>query len=414
MSRRLISRSDDLRKLQGEGYDLEIRSSYLLIKHVPFRDAAGGVSYGTLVSGLELAGDLTMQPQDHRAWFAGGVPHGRDGAKLSRIINNESHENLAPGIVTACMFSTKPIDGRGYRDYHHKIVTHVSLISAPAKLIEPEATATTFPVIVDDDDESVFHYVDTASSRAGIVVAAEKLKRSRVAIVGLGGTGSYILDFLAKTPVREVHIFDGDLLLQHNAFRAPGAVSAEELQERRTKVDHHARTYARMRSGIVVHDYFIDSSNIGELGGMDFVFVAADSGSSKTLIASALREMGVSFVDVGMGIYQLDGVLGGIIRTTASTSSMNEHIAAKGRISAGGSDDDPYAQNIQIAELNALNAALAVIKWKKTCGFYLDDESEHHSLYVLAGNEIINVDQPAGLEVEGDAADAKARGQEAA
>jgi hypothetical protein len=414
MSRRPISRSDDLRKLQDEGYDLEIRSSYLLVKHVPFRDAAGGVSYGTLMSGLELAGDLTVQPHDHRAWFVGGVPHGSDGGKLSRIINNDSHENLAPGIVTDCMFSTKPLDGRGYRDYHHKVVTHVSLISTPAKLIEPKVTATTFPVIVDDDDESVFHYVDTASSRAGIVVAAERLKRSRVAIVGLGGTGSYILDFLAKTPVREIHIFDGDLLLQHNAFRSPGAPSAEELQERRTKVDHHARTYARMRSGIVVHNYFIDSSNVGEVREMDFVFVAADSGPSKTLIATALREMGVPFVDVGMGLYQADGRLGGIMRTTASTSSMNEHIASKGRISSGGSDDDPYAQSIQIAELNALNAALAVIKWKKTCDFYLDDELEHHSLYVLGGNEIINADQLAGPEAQGETSDAQVIDEEAA
>lgn len=55
--------------------------------------------------------------------------------------------------------------------------------------------------------------------------------------------------------------------------------------------------------------------------------------------------------------------------------------------------NDEYAQNIQIADLNALNAALAVIKWKKLCGFYQDFEHEHHSTYTSDGNAMTNEDQ---------------------
>lgn len=36
-----------------------------------------------------------------------------------------------------------------------------------------------------------------------------------------------------------------------------------------------------------------------------------------------------------------------------------------------------YDTNIQIAELNALNAALAAIRWKKLWDFYADQEGEH-------------------------------------
>ncbi len=36
MSRQLISRSPDLQRLEDEGYDLEIRSGYLLVKDVPY------------------------------------------------------------------------------------------------------------------------------------------------------------------------------------------------------------------------------------------------------------------------------------------------------------------------------------------------------------------------------------------
>lgn len=49
---------------------------------------------------------------------------------------------------------------------------------------------------------------------------ARKFQHERVAIVGVGGTGSYILDMVAKTWVREIHLFDSDRFLQYNAFRS--------------------------------------------------------------------------------------------------------------------------------------------------------------------------------------------------
>src|SRR5687768_13896491 len=80
------------------------------------------------------------------------------------------------------------------------------------------------------EEESVFNYAETASDRVGIGALTELFKAERVAIIGLGGTGSYILDFVAKTPVREIRLFDGDEFLQHNAFRAPGAPTIDELR----------------------------------------------------------------------------------------------------------------------------------------------------------------------------------------
>ena len=81
----------------------------------------------------------------------------------------------------------------------------------------------TFAPAEADRGGAVFHYLDTASSRAEIRVASAKLAIERLAIVGIGGTGSYVLDLIAKTPVREIHLYDGDVFLNHNGFRAPGA-----------------------------------------------------------------------------------------------------------------------------------------------------------------------------------------------
>jgi tRNA A37 threonylcarbamoyladenosine dehydratase len=77
-------------------------------------------------------------------------------------------------------------------------------------------------VIESGDDDSPFNYIDDASGRAGITAHTNRLSLARVAIVGLGGTGSYVLDLVVKTPVREIHAFDGDWFVQHNAFRSPG------------------------------------------------------------------------------------------------------------------------------------------------------------------------------------------------
>ena len=43
--------------------------------------------------------------------------------------------------------------------------------------------------------------MDTASARAGLIGLNRKLVGESVGIVGLGGTGSYVLDLVAKTPV---------------------------------------------------------------------------------------------------------------------------------------------------------------------------------------------------------------------
>lgn len=51
-------------------------------------------------------------------------------------------------------------------------------------------------------------YLDAAAGWAD--VANQKLALGAVAIAALGGAGPYVLDLVAKTPVRDIHLFDGD------------------------------------------------------------------------------------------------------------------------------------------------------------------------------------------------------------
>lgn len=392
MSQQLISRSPDLAKLKEDGYEVEVRANHLVIRNVPYVNANREVKRGLLVSTLTLAGQVTTKPDTHVARFAGEHPCDHRGRPLTKIVNGSSCEKLGDGLVVDHSFSSKPAEG--YRDYHHKMTTYADMLSSHAATIDPTATAKTFQVIEAEDPDSVFEYMDTASSRAGIYAVSQKLELAKVAIVGLGGTGSYVLDLVAKTPVKEIHLFDGDTYLQHNAFRSPGAASLAELRARPKKVHYFRDRYSPMRRNIVTHDFHIDATNADCLEGMDLVFICVDLGDTKLPIIEKLEALGIPFIDVGMGIELVDGKLNGIVRVTTSTANTRGHVRDKKRIGlSGGNADDIYAKNIQIADLNALNAALAVVKWKKLSGFYLDLDNEHHCTYTLDGNMLLNEDK---------------------
>lgn len=395
MSRQLIARSPDLKRLQDEGYDVEIRANHLLVKHVPYATADRAVAYGILVSELSTSGDTTTTPNTHVAMFVGSVPCDNKGQELSKMIHERRDMPLGGDLTASCSFSHKPRGSSGYPDYYEKMTTYVAMIEGYARALDPTVTSRTFPPIETDEEASVFRYLDSATSRAGIGAVAEKLELAKVVIVGLGGTGSYILDLVAKTPVREINLYDGDLLYTHNAFRAPGATSLDELNAAPKKVDHFKAKYDAMRRGVIAHDVYVDESNVEELRDATFVFLAMDGGPMKRFIIEQLEQFKVPFIDTGIGVYQVGDSLGGLVATTTSVDGHRDHIWVKNRISFAEANDDGYDQNIQIAELNMLNATMAVIKWKKLFGFYNDFERELFSVYTIDGNHLWNDDQAA-------------------
>ncbi len=396
MSQKPISRSADLTRLRNEGYDLEIRSDHLLVKDVPYVAAGRIVKRGILVMPLKLAGDVTVKPENHVTHFIGEFPRRADDTLIDTIGNvSNARTKLGEGVEIDQTFSAKPMPSGFYENYYDKVTQYVTILSGYAQKIEPGVTAKRFrPVAAAGDEETVFKYIDTASTRAEIGAVTAKLATvSKIAIVGLGGTGSYVLDLVAKTPVREIHLFDGDDFLQHNAFRSPGAPSLDELAAMPKKAAYLKGIYEKMRNGIFVHEDYICEGNVDALREMSFVFLCME-GTAKKFIVEKLEEFGLPFIDVGMGVYLSEGSLGGILRVTTSTPAQRDHVRKRVSFSDD-ADRNEYDVNIQIADLNALNATLAVIKWKKLMGFYQDLDFEHHCTYTIGGNMLRNEDVPA-------------------
>jgi hypothetical protein len=388
MSQRLIGLNPDLERLRNEGYDLAIRGGYLVIRDVPYVTSSE-IARGTLVSALKLSGERTDKPDTHVCYWQGEMPCHSDGRPIRAIENPSKRQDLGHGLTDVLTFSAKA----DYRDYYHKMTTYLGRIVGEAQKLDPTVSAQTFPVFpIEDEAESVFKYVDTASSRAGIGALNAKFAAQRIAIVGLGGTGAYILDLVAKTQVREIHLFDGDQFSSHNAFRAPGAASLETLRGKPNKVSYFAQVYKTMRRGIHPHPEYLTAANVDQLCGIDFVFVCVDGGVAKIAILDALDAFGITFIDVGLGVTRGDAGLSGLLRVTTSTPATRQQ--ARRRIHVGDDDgqENEYKTNVQIADLNALNATLAVIRWKKLVGFYRDSGHEHNSSYAIAPGALVGED----------------------
>lgn len=387
MSNSPISRNPDLQRLVAEGFELEIVADHLVVRNVPYVNERREIRLGSLVSELN---DATGKPDTHIIMFAGEIACDSLGAPLDKIIHQRSGSRIGTDLQIVCTFSSKPPGG--YPDYYQKVTSYVRILEHEAQAIDPNANARTWRVIANTDGNSPFHYLDSASSRAGISAVTQKLVCENIGIVGLGGTGSYVLDLVAKTPVRQIHLFDGDKFGQHNAFRSPGAPSLEDLKAIPLKVDYWAGIYGRMHRGIVPHPVKITPDTVSLLQNMDFVFVCADAGTHKQALVEELERRGIPFVDTGMGLGLAEDTLHGMLTVTTSTPAKRDHF--RQRVSfVGDGEDNVYARNIQVADLNSLNAAMAVIKWKKLRGFYADLSREHFSNYMIAGNVLLSEDK---------------------
>jgi hypothetical protein len=386
-----ISLSPDIIQLRNDGYEVEIKENFLLIHNIPYFNTDKQVCKGILISKLSIKGNQVIHTKDHTTFFKGSEPCDAKGIPIRSIINNSRLQKLSANISANHLFSSKP--NGGYRNYYHKMESYISMISNHVESVYANQTAKTFRVLKDAECNSPFAYVDTSSIRADILAINNKLSGLKVGIIGLGGTGSYILDMVSKTHVNQIHIFDGDVFNQHNAFRSPSAAPIEILNKNVKKVDYYKNLFGNIHLGISAHGNYITKSNLDLLKDLDFVFIAIDRGTIKKLIFNFLEDIGIRFIDCGIGVINKNDSLLASVRTNSSIEGFRDHLWTN-KISFEDEDDQEniYSSNIQLCELNIMSACLAVLKWKQLYGVYHDLDNAYSSVYNSSVNEIINED----------------------
>ena len=383
--RELANHNPDIQRLLDKGYALRLDSSHLVVRDVPYLDSEKALKRGAFVTVLEYIDTHRVKQHDHQVYFAGGVPHGINGNPIPNLGGGSVNVALSKNDVhVERSFSNKPTDGRGgwipYPDFFEKIESYVRVVSGPAIELH-NVTPLTRNVDWGSDTSSVFNYPDTLTSRAGITDLTDLFDNDVVALIGLGGTGAHLLDSLVKTRVREIRGFDGDYFHVHNAFRSPGKLDATELG--RSKADVYQRRYESFRQGLVLKHMPIHAGSADEFAGVTFAFVCVDKGLARSEIFDLLISLNIPFIDVGMGLHRTHDKLTGTLRTTTYSADNAKNMRAKGYADMADHPEDEYRKNVQIGELNALNAALAIIRFKQLRGFYYDEGSSDHLLFDL-------------------------------
>ena len=382
MFQKLVSHNEDLHRLVEKGYAVAFDGPHVIVRDIPYLDAAGSLHRAAFVAKMVFVDDAHVVQDDHQIYFSGGVPHNTDGTPVQNLAGGPHTIALSKNsedVVVQRSFSNKPRSTGKFENFFDKLESYVALIAGPA-MSRHNVSPYTFKIVETEQEPSVFKFQDTLTSRAEITELSRRFANEVVSIIGLGGTGSFVLDYIVKTPVKEVRAFDLDPFHVHNAFRSPGRLFASELGK--SKAEVYADRYDNFRNGLVLQPKMLDSTSASDLDGVTFAFVCVDKGSARAEVFKMLIERGIPFIDVGMGpSLSKQGPIKGMLRTTYYPPGKAGDILASGNAETKDAPEDVYKINIQIAELNALNAAIAVIRFKQLRGFYVDDVQGNNFLF---------------------------------
>ena len=296
-----------------------------------------------------------------------------------------AHQSGTPSAATEKTWSNISIK-KGGQGSPEEDKSASDLIHRYAKQIVGAVAATGYSETVSPARKGPFKIPNTFEARAAIGPVQDRIRHQRIAIIGLGGTGAYVLDLIAKTPVKEIHLLDDDDVDWHNFMRAPGAPTAEEIESRRStslpKVDYYHSKYASLREGIHPHAVRVDSpSMLGRFLSahpIEYAFVCIDqstggNSSRQDAVYHALSEAKIPFIDSGVSITLDDCSVRGAVTTSAypGGSMTWENAIPDARVEG----NVPGYRNVQLPEVNALAAALAVIEWRRRTGQYVDEAS---------------------------------------
>ena len=309
----------------------------------------------------------TDEERDGRVYQADGTPIGNyvegDGKSWSNISIKKGWQGSPQEDATAS-------------DLIYRYVKHIVGAVSAAGFSETSFLAKSGP----------FKIPNTFESRAAVGPVQDRIRSQRIAIIGLGGTGSYVLDLVAKTPVKEIHLLDSDEVKWHNFMRAPGAPTAEEIESRQKgnprKVAYYHSKYASLREGIHLHAIRVDSPETFReflsAYPIDYAFVCIDQlteGDSprQDVVYCALSEARVPFIDSGVSIAVEDAAISGAVTTSAYEAGS---LAWKNSIPNSRVEGNlPGYRNVQLPEVNALAASLAVMEWRRRTGQYVSKNS---------------------------------------
>ncbi|RDV00129.1 tRNA threonylcarbamoyladenosine dehydratase [Trinickia dinghuensis] len=176
----------------------------------------------------------------------------------------------------------------------------------------PRATAINSDLTPEFSVVDAPHDADRARRFGGIArlygpAALAAFERAHVAVIGIGGVGSWVAEALARSAVGKLTLIDLDNVAESNTNRQ---IHALDGNYGKPKVDAMAERIALIDRACKVRriEDFVDPDNFDALlgGGFDYVVDAIDSVRTKTALIAWCVKQGQPLITVGGAGGQLD------------------------------------------------------------------------------------------------------------
>ena len=327
---------EDARKV---GYTVSRTSESVVAEGVPYRKADGRIGRCRVIV-------LTQPGSDKPGLGYAGAPHtARVEGVEDGVVHNVSGTEIGNQIDKGsdwCVLSIKkgtsesPVE---YEDVWEQLLGYVYVISEGG-----------------------------AADRAKMEEWRAKLEKEVVGIVGLGGTGSYILDLVSKTGIEGIIVWDGDSLEERNMRRGVGPAKRLYGMLGQNKARVLGEEYTDDKCEIEFHPHYFTEEDKETLQKVSFLFIAVDRKESRQVIRMIAEQIGMAYVDVGLGLRVEEGSVTGGCQVVLSNGEGNREreLINDGGVAGG---EQAYRM-VSVSEMHALNAALAVIKWRRFRGQY--------------------------------------------
>lgn len=218
----------------------------------------------------------------------------------------------------------------------------------------------------------------------------QTLQAMKVAIIGLGGVGTLITEYLARLGIGHLVLIDDDIVDVTNLPRLTGATAADVGRPKTALASRLARQAQSAISLTTFTERVEQPQVLAELRQCDWLFLAADGAAARHFTNAAVNQHLIPATQAGVKIPVRDGTVGqihaatrlllpgtgclwcdGLINPTDLAVDMQ---ASADRVAAQYVPDTPAAS---ILPLNALAAAEAVSHFMHAASCLHTDDLDH-------------------------------------
>lgn len=143
--------------------------------------------------------------------------------------------------------------------------------------------------------------------------AQQQLRRMSVGVVGLGGTGSVVVQQLAHLGVENFVLIDHDFVEETNLNRLVGAQHEDVGAPKVCVAEKQIKSIAPHANVVTVPKSILDSDGAHALLQADFIFCCTDNQASRAVVNQLIYQYVIPGIDMGVSITTQGGVVQRIV-----------------------------------------------------------------------------------------------------